>query len=174
MDQQLSQIKAGWPQSNSRFLDSFYIVFENSPRQEYHNFKTKLNILATICIPQRNCKVKGTFLHNIHTFIYEHLNTDFLYTHYLYNKNVHGMSICHCINIEFQKCCTRASCSHQFLLFFLPSQVRHLRVGQKGQVSFVLVWAQNLIHQKERKTYLRFIWKDGQRRRGRAIKGQQV
>lgn len=41
------------------------------------------------------------FLRNIHTFIYEHLNTDFLYTHYLYNKNVHGMSICHCINIEF-------------------------------------------------------------------------
>ena len=44
----------------------------------------------------------------------------------------------------------------------LPSQVRHLRVGQKGQVSFVLVWAQNLIHWKERKTYLRLIWKDGE------------
>lgn len=38
-----------------------------------------------------------------------------------------------------------------------PSQVHHLRVGQKGQVSFVLVWAQNLIHWKERETYLRLL-----------------
>lgn len=82
----------------------FCIVSENNPRQEYHNFKGKLNIiLPTTCIPPKEFQGEGDrpFLHNIHTLIYEHLNTDFLYTHYLYNKNVHGMSIGHCINIEF-------------------------------------------------------------------------
>lgn len=34
---------------------------------------------------------------------YEHLDTDFLYTRSLYNRNVHGMRICRCINIESQK-----------------------------------------------------------------------
>lgn len=48
----LSQTKAGQPQSK-RLPNGVYVVFENRRRQEYHNFKAKLNIiLATICIPK--------------------------------------------------------------------------------------------------------------------------
>lgn len=52
--------------------NGFYTVFENSLRQEFHNFKAKLNIiLATICIPLKELQAEGDrpFLHNIHTFI---------------------------------------------------------------------------------------------------------
>lgn len=68
-----------------------------------HDLQAKLNIIfPIICNPSKNCKIRGNRVYHIiyilplQTFEYILLDTS-----YLYNKNVHGVSICHCIDAEF-------------------------------------------------------------------------